>query len=169
MVQNSEPVLVDTNAIIEAHRIGAWGALTNRYGIETVKTCVTETQTGHQNRRPEQQIDYGELRSSLTAIHAVSDLEIAEIRVRATDNLDAGEEALWAHVLGRTDNWKFCGPDKASIRCGIILKYADRLVSLEKLLSDVGYPKSKLKKLESAYKTKWLNKTIAEYKPITQP
>ena len=38
-------VLVDTNVIIEAHRISAWA-----YGVETVEDCVTETQTGRDPR-----------------------------------------------------------------------------------------------------------------------
>ena len=51
------PVLVDTNAIIEAWRVNAWRALRGGYALETVDECVTETQTGFQRRRKEQQID----------------------------------------------------------------------------------------------------------------
>src|SRR5437868_969622 len=48
------PVLVDTNVIVEAWRVDAWRALRGGYGLETVEECVIETQTGFQNRRPEQ-------------------------------------------------------------------------------------------------------------------
>ena len=57
MARHSGPVLVDTNVILEAHRVDAWRALTGGYRLETVEDCVTETQTGFQKRRPEQQID----------------------------------------------------------------------------------------------------------------
>ena len=32
-------VAVDTNVIIEAHRVGAWRALTGNYQVETVVEC----------------------------------------------------------------------------------------------------------------------------------
>ena len=57
MARHAGPVLVDTNAILECFRVGAWRALAGGYGVETVEDCVTETQTGYQRRRPEQQID----------------------------------------------------------------------------------------------------------------
>ena len=50
---------------------GAWRALAGGYGVETVEDCVTETQTGYQRRRPEQQIDAAQLRASLAAVHPV--------------------------------------------------------------------------------------------------
>ena len=65
MARHSDPVLVDTNVILETHRVGAWRALAGGYRVETVEDCVTETQTGFQKRRPEQQIDERELRASL--------------------------------------------------------------------------------------------------------
>lgn len=71
-------VLVDTNAIIEAHRADGWSALTGAYPVETVEDCVTETQTGFQRRRAEQMIEASALRASLASVHSVSNLERAE-------------------------------------------------------------------------------------------
>ena len=79
------PVLVDTNIVLESHRVGSWRALTGGYRVETVEDCVTETQTGFQRRRPERRIDAGELRASLAAVHAVGDRERAELAIRAHD------------------------------------------------------------------------------------
>ena len=94
-------VLVDTNAIIEAHRAGAWRALTGAYPVETVEDCVAETQTGFQRRRAEQMINVNELRASLASVHSVSNLERAEFAVQVRGiALDLGEESLWAHALG---------------------------------------------------------------------
>ena len=117
MARHHGPVLVDTNVILESHRVGSWRALTGGYRVETVEDCVTETQTGFQKRRPERLIDAGELCASLAAVHPVADRERAELAVRVSDiALDRGEVSLWAHALRRNDAWVLCGPDKASLR-----------------------------------------------------
>lgn len=155
------PVLVDTNVILESHRIGSWRALTGGYRVETVEDCVTETQTGFQRRRPERRIDAGELRASLAAVHAVGDRERAELAIRVHDIiLDRGEASLWAHTLHRDDAWVLCGPDKASLRFGVRMGCREWLVSLERLLDDVGYrPRSSLR---TAYTRTWLDGTLSE-------
>jgi hypothetical protein len=161
MARHSGPVLLDTNAILECFRVGAWRALSGGYGIETVEECVMETQTGYQLRKPEQQVDAEVLRASLAAIHAVGDRELAAVAVSATDiALDLGERALWAHALTRKDAWVLCGPDKASLRFGVRLGFRERLVSLERLLNDAGC-RSKID-LRPAYTNKWSEKTLGE-------
>jgi len=156
------PVLVDTNAIIEAWRVNAWRALCGGYALETVEECVIETQTGYQKRRPEQQIDRDTLLAGLKAAHTVLDAERAAALVRDGEiaMLDEGEKALWAHALARSDAWVLCGPDKASLRIGVRLNLRDRLISLERLLEDTGFrPKTALK---SAYRQDWLSRTLVE-------
>jgi hypothetical protein len=156
------PVLLDTNAIVEAWRVDAWRALRGGYALETVEECVIETQTGYQNRRPEQQIDHGTLLAGLKAVHKVSEAERAAALVRDGEiaMLDEGEKALWAHALARSDVWVLCGPDKASLRIGVRLGLRERLVALESLLDDVGFrPKTALR---SAYRRDWLDRALAE-------
>ena len=155
-------MLVDTNVIIEAHRIRAWRPLVGGHAVETVEDCVTGTQTGFQRRRREQQvIDGSQLRESLANVHAVSDLERAELAVRVQGiALDLGERSLWAHALRRAGSWVLCGPDKASLRCGVRLGFRERLVSLEGLLRDVGHrPKVALKR---QYTREWLDHTLGQ-------
>ena len=161
MARHQGPVLVDTNVILESHRIGAWPALAGGYQVETVEDCVTETQTGFQRRRAEQQIDAKALRASLKAVHAPGDRDIAAVAVRAPDiALDIGERSLWAHALTRSDGWILCGPDKASLRFGVRAGYRERLVALERLLDEAGYrPREPLK---LAYTSRWLEKTLSE-------
>ncbi|MFZ1413229.1 MAG: hypothetical protein WAS73_01420 [Defluviicoccus sp.] len=161
MARHTGPVLVDTNVILEAFRIGAWRALSSGYALETVEDCVTETQTGFQRRRAEQRIDAGALRASLACVHAVSDRHLAALAVLAPDiALDVGERSLWAYAATRTDGWVLCGPDKASLRLGLRLGYRDRLVALERLLADAGYrPKLDLK---VAYTARWLEMTLGQ-------
>jgi hypothetical protein len=161
LARHTGPVLLDTNVILECWRVGAWRALAGGYRLETVEACEAETQTGFQRRRPEQQIDAALLRDSLYAIHAVTDAERAQALVREEQIrfLDEGEQALWAHALSRSDGWLLCGPDKASLRVGILLGFRERLVSLERLLVDVGY---RSRGLRMPYTRAWLDRVLAE-------
>lgn len=156
------PVLVDTNVIIETWRIDDWRALCGGYALETVEDCVIETQTGYQNRRPEQQIDPEALLAGLKAVHKVSDAERAAALIRDGEiaMLDEGEKALWAHALARSDAWVLCGPDKASLRIGVRANLRDRLVSLERLLDDAGFRQKT--PLKGAYRQNWLSRTLVE-------
>lgn len=161
MARHQGPVLVDTNVIIELHRVAAWRALAGGYCVETVEECVAETQAGAHRRRPERRIDETELRGSLSAIHSVSQVERAKLTLRKQDiALDIGEESLWAHALSRDDPWILCGPDRASLRCGVRLGLRERLVPLERLLSDAGHrPRVPLR---PAYTRQWLQTTLVE-------
>lgn len=162
MAKHHGPVLVDTNVIIECWRVSAWKALCGGYSVETVGDCFVETQTGSQQRRPDEQIDSEVLTKTLAAVQAVNDVDRAEAVVRdpSIAYLDDGERALWAHAISRKDAWVLCGPDKASLRIGIRLGLRDRLVSLERLLADVGF-KPKLD-LRSPYTQKWLDQALVQ-------
>lgn len=159
MARHREPVLVDTNVILEAFRVGAWRALSGGYRLETVEDCTTETQTGFQRRRPEQRIDADTLRSSFAAVHAVDDTQLAAVAIQAGGiALDPGEQSLWGHAMTRKDAWTLCGPDKASLRFGIRLGHRERLVALEWLLDEIGHrPKTALRQ---AYTASWHRTTV---------
>ena len=161
MARHIGPVLIDTNVILECYRAGSWPALAGGYRVETVEDCMAETQTGFQRRQPERRIDEGKLRELLAEVHSVGDQERAELLVRAKGiALDAGETSLWAHALSRNDAWVLCGPDKASLRLGVRLGFRERLVSLERLLDDIGArPKSALR---LAYTGHWHKSALAE-------
>jgi hypothetical protein len=162
MPRHTGPILVDTNIILECWRVGSWRALAGGYAVETVEDCVTETQTGFQRRRPEQRIDAAALRQSLARVHDVSPAQAAAAIVRdeGISFLDVGERSLWAHALTRTDAWVLCGPDRASLRFGVRLGFRDRLVALERLLSDVGHrPREALR---PAYTSRWLDAALTE-------
>ena len=160
MTRHQGPVLADTNVILECYRTASWRALTGGHRVETVEDFVTETQTGFQRRRAEQQIDGSELRASLAAVHEVSSRERAALAVGVSNiALDRGEASLWAHAVHRGDAWVLCGPDIASLRMGIRLGFRDRLVSLERLLDDVGHrPKLALR---VAYTRNWHDRTVS--------
>ena len=155
-------MLVDTNVIIESHRIGCWPALAGSLRIETVEECVTETQTGFQRRRPEETIDREQLKASLAAEHQASDKELADLAIRIPGiALDQGEESLWAHALTRNDVWVLCSPDRASLRCGVRIGVREQLVSLEELLRCVGHrPRIPIKR---QYTKQWQDGVISRF------
>jgi hypothetical protein len=161
MARHFGPVLVDTNVIIECWRVGAWKALTGGYAVETVAMCFIETQTGFQRRRPEEQIDSAVLTATIKTVHPVEDADFALALTRDPQIgfLDAGEQALWAHAVSREDAWVLCGPDKASLRIGVRLGLKDRLVSLERLLLDVGFRR---KGIKDTYTQKWLEQVLIQ-------
>ena len=161
MSRHQGPVLADTNVILEAHRIHAWRALSRCYAVETVEECVTETQTGFQNRPPEHQVDPQQLRDDLSAVHSVGPQEFAALAPRTDDiRLDPGERELWAHALGRKDDWMLCGPDRTSLLCGIRLGFRERMVSLERLLEDAGHRPRR--PLHDNHTRQWLRKALNE-------
>ena len=162
MARHRGPVLVDTNAILECWRAGAWRALTGGYRVETVEDCVIETQTGYQRRRPEQQIELSALQASLAVVHKVGDAEraAAVLLDPMFGFLDVGEQSLWAHALMRNDAWVLCGPDKASLRFGVRRQCRDRLVALEDLLQAVGHRPATA--LRTNYTSRWLAGTLTE-------
>jgi hypothetical protein len=161
MARLTGTLLVDTMTILDTHKWAAWGALSGGYHVETVEDCVVETQTGFQRRRPEEQIDAVQLRKDLKAVHNVTEVQRANVLLN-TDGiaLDTGEQSLWAHALTRTDAWVLCGPDKASLRFGVRMKCRDRMISLERLLIDVGFNP---KRLDEKHTTKWLERVLGEF------
>lgn len=162
MNERKPSVLLDANAIIESHRVFAWNALAGGHRLETVEDCVTETQTGFQLRRQEQRIALKDLREKLAVENTVEDRERAELAIRIEGiALDIGEESLWAHALGREDAWLLCGPDKASMRCGVRLGFRERIISLEELLENVGH-KPKIA-LSHNYTKKWSDDVLADF------
>ncbi len=155
------PVLLDTNVILECHRTNSWRALASGCRLETTEDCVTETQTGNRHREGRTDVDETRLRRSLTTVHGVSERQLAQLLLRQGPALDRGEASLWAHALDREDDtWLLSGPDKASRRCRVLLGYRDRLVSLERLLVDIGHRVRF--SLREAYTEAWHRRALNE-------
>ena len=87
-------------------------------------------------------------------MHRVTNAQRAAALIRGLGiSLDPGELELWAHAISRKDAWILCGPDKASLRFGVRMGFRDRLVSLERLLEDIGFPVKG--KLRGNYTAQW--------------
>ncbi len=97
----------------------------------------------------------------MASVHATGLREHAELALRVPGIwLDEGEASLWAHALQRDDTWLLCGPDKASLRCGVRLGHRERLVSLEELVERVGHrPKPRFRE---QYTRRWLDQALSE-------
>lgn len=132
-------ILVDTNIIIEAVRIGCWTGVTAHFQVATVAKCCEEAHTGDRRRAGYVQVSEKDLQSRLT-VHRVSDTDLAHLALRDTESfrLDPGERHLWAHALQRDDEWFACCCDHAAVNAAVRLGWQDRLVSLEELANDAG-------------------------------
>ena len=61
----SSRVLVDTNVLFEAFRVGAWNRFGGAYSVETVEKCVEETQAGDRSACGRIDIPLQQLRDGL--------------------------------------------------------------------------------------------------------
>lgn len=138
-MQRGQPVLVDTNIIIEAVRTGCWNALRAHFSIETVDKCREEARTGDLRRPGYVVVDDNALRDHLR-VHAPTPQELSTLDLREPEarRLDPGERHLWAHALARNDAWLACCCDNAAIRVAVRLGWEDRLKSLEELARAAG-------------------------------
>jgi len=134
-MRRGDIVLVDTNVIIEAVRVGSWRALRSTFRVETVEKCREEARSGNQRRAGYVTVDDAALREDL-AVHAVTGMELAKLGLscESSTSLDAGERHLWAHAFSRQGGWFATCCDRAAVRVAISLHWEDRLVSLEDLL-----------------------------------
>jgi hypothetical protein len=166
-MQRGRAVLVDTNIIIEAVRAGCWTAIKVHFSVHTVEKCREEARTGDIYRSDYVRVDEAELRDRIE-VHAVSDAELAALGVKDPESmhLDLGERHLWAHALGRRDDWIAACCDQGALNAAVRLGWRDRLVSLEALAAAAGAKRAvrQLKPQYSAVRlSKWLTDAILRW------
>lgn len=157
-MKRGDVVLVDTCAIIEAHRTGCWNALSKSFLVETVDACIVEAQTG-KAQRIYPPVSDAELRAAFHKIHMVEAIDRAAFELGkpvGVPELDPGERDLWVHAWKRPDAWYLCGPDKASMKTGFMLGQRERLVSLEAMLDCLGMKKD----IKQHYSVRWLEEVL---------
>lgn len=150
--------LLDTNAIIEAVRVGVWGAVAGGLAIETVEACREECRRGDRLSDGYVSVSEADL-NRLAAVHAVSEEERAGLLLETdASSLDRGELDLHAHARVRPNGgWTICSPDLAAVRLGVAMEWGDRLVSLEELVRSVGARPSPA--LRPHFTRRWLSRT----------
>jgi hypothetical protein len=161
-VQRGQPVLVDTNIIIEAFRTGCWTAVAAHFPLETVEKCYEEALTGDPLRPGYVRVDANELRSGLSKRHAVSEGERIRLAVQVSNisSLHAGERDLFAHALARTDAWNASCSDRAAVNTALDLSWEERLVTLEDLARKSGVNPE----LKYHFTERWLSEVRTTYK-----
>ena len=156
MLPSATDEYFDTNVAIECHRIGAWNAIASAIGLTTVEKVIEECGTGARRREGYVEIDVAAMRKAVEVLK-VSGNELATLRLTLAGrvNLDAGEEHLLAKAITSNKPWRICSPDGALIRACGLLDYLDNVISLEELLSKIGF-RAKIP-LQRQYTKGWLS------------
>lgn len=156
-------IFIDTNIIIEAHRVGCWQAMCRRYEIETVEKCIEEALTGDWLDPRRVNIDRDELIAGMTAQHAVTQLELATFLIEHPEcqGLDDGELHLLAYLYANGMLGEvlvlISTADKAAIVATGKLGGLDSLISLEELAIESGVQSKQVSLLANHYRRQWLD------------
>lgn len=146
--------LFDTNAVIEAIRVGEWNALTGGLAIETVAEIADECRRGDQTRSGYITVSESDL-ARMRTIHPVPDYGRAQIELLpGSGAIHSGEKDLFWYALNhpRAYNW-VCSPDRGSIQFAVAHGLGGHLVSLESALRAVG----RKAPLADHFKERWLS------------
>ncbi len=134
-----DEVFMDTNAMIEAHRVKAWAALAKAFQVWTVDECLVEAATGDRLRQGYVPVDVETVRETLRIAEVPTGKQAQVATALPVGlNLDPGERDLLAAALAHPRVWFICSPDKAAMRAGYALGVLDQFVSLEQLGKVVG-------------------------------
>ena len=155
-------MLVDTNAIIEAVRVGCWAAITGAMNVATVSACCAEALAGDSAAGyvPVTKADLRRLRQE----HTVSEGERAALYLQYEqgDGMDVGERDLFAHMCAYPDiRYLICSPDKASVRAAMHLGWGDRLCALGDLAVQVGCRPNPA--LQAHFEGAWLSSARTQF------
>lgn len=133
-------ILIDSNAIIEAHRLDCWSPLSSCFRIETVSMCVKECERGNQQRRNYVPVDVDSLKQT-SAVRHVDDNMRAKLVIAEPEaaDLDPSEKDLVAYAMTQAnDIYLLCSPDKACMKIAAKTGLLDQLVSLEAMSRAAG-------------------------------
>jgi hypothetical protein len=137
-------LLLDANAIIYAHETACWDALCSRCSVTVPSIIVRwellpylDAATGVPS-----QIDLRPLVGNGITEAEGTEMQLANVSValRGRISLHPGEhEALALMLSGSLPTHSFCTSDAAAIKAAVMLGLSARLVSLEEVLTSIGY------------------------------
>jgi len=142
-MENGSRLLIDSNAIIEAHRLRCWSNLINFFHIETAQKCIEECASGNQQRRNYVPVDTVALQASIQ-VHEANQSMRSDLLLQEPSAVDIhdGERDLLAYALTQKEKiFLLCSPDKACMRVAAKMGFLNSLVSLESLALNVGLRK----------------------------
>jgi hypothetical protein len=159
-MKKGDRVFMDTNAIIEAHRVKCWNAITTFFQIETVEECQKECASGNQQRREYVAVATGTFKETVV-VHSVSNAMRASLISAdpAAAVLGQGEKDLISRLFGQQGNWFACTPDKASVASMFRLDLARRITALETLADLAGMRRLKFR---DNFTKRWLHAVKAD-------
>ena len=156
MIRPGESVLLDTTAILEAHRQGVWSNLVAGFRLVTVEKCIEEVDTGNLVGGERLEIDTGRLRREITVCR-VDDATMTAAVLSSEGKLQilhAGEKELLAYATSVIEVLYISSQDRACVRVGAKMDLLDRFVSLEEMAEAVG---RKSLSLPRQYTKRWLS------------
>lgn len=139
-MKRGDEVFMDTNAMIEAHRVKAWAAIASAFQLWTVNECLIEAGSGeYLHKGGYVAVDVATVKKTarIAEVPVARQAQVA-IALPAGLNPDPGERDLLAAALAHPRPWFICSPDKAAMRAGYALGVLDQFVSLEQLGNLVG-------------------------------
>jgi hypothetical protein len=145
-MKKGDRVFMDTNSIVEAHRVKCWNAITTFFQIETVDQCQKECASGNQQRREYVAVETGTFKETVV-VHSVSNAMRASLISAdpAAAVLDQGQKDLISGLLAQQGNWWACAPDKAVAASMFRLDLAIRITALETLADLAGMRRLKFR------------------------
>jgi len=162
--RTSRSLLTDANSVIEAHRVGAWGALTRGWRVHVPGSVIDQearhfpTPYGRSTIDLSQQVDAGAIRR----LDATA-WEMRELRQRLPghlwDRLGDGERECLAILLsGPVPGLLLCTADRLAVHAACFLHLSHQVVSLEAALRACGASKQ----VREQYREDWLKRVLRE-------
>lgn len=156
MVKHGDIILLDTTAIIGAHKYKCWDAIVKCFRLETVDKCIEECGTGDTRRRDRVPIDVQNLAKQMTVHHVEqSSLVVAALKSPRFSLVDPGEREILAHAFTKyraEDIWYVSSQDIGCVHAGNELGFLERFISFEEMTRALGLGLS----LKHNYTEKWL-------------
>ena len=179
-------ILVDTNIIIEAVRVGAWERLRAHENLVTVRRCCDEALSGIPGAPGRVPVTEAHLAPPLSVVTVTGD-ESVYVAILHPDlaTLDAGERELLTHAFTRRRSaeggaeaggmgaalraaglpvkdgsaaFQIACADQAAVRVAISMGLGDLVVSLEEILKAAGV------RVEGRLKGHYMRRTLTAWK-----
>jgi hypothetical protein len=165
-MKKGDRVFMDTNAIMEAHRVKCWNAITTFFQIETVEECQ-KCANGNQQRREYVAVDTRAFKETVV-VHSVSNVMLASLMSAdpAAAVLGQGEKDLISRLFAEQGNWYACTPDKAAAASMFRLNLARRITALETLADLAGMRRLKFR---DNFTRRWLHVVQANRDEADKP
>lgn len=153
-METGERLLLDTNVIIEAHRVNCWKLLLDQFILESTEECCREAAGGYTRRGGYVAVDVAVLRKDIR-IHKPTPDMMTKATATALNfqSIDPGEREVLAIAFADAALRRVGTADRIAIQVASQLGLLERVVSLEEILQATGDSRALLKH----HTKKWLS------------